>query len=398
MKICNKILTHSFLSRRGRRTKKELWAKVFQMKEYVHRKKREIKTLLRYIELQEQFEVKLDKCITSGPDDTRTTNPWEWSNNSTLTQPLLLRRGVRNKKKSMSLSYKDKGKQFSAKNIKKLSKRDRVELESKIQRVKAGTKREKLKMRTLTKYITLVQQLESKLDDCVHNRPKPKPSTGKPKRTTHIFDYTWAYREFTYDDFECGHNFPETDQTDTTYKPSDDDTKDIAAKIENGKVQAYRIKLKMKEILEYKVRMERFERKLDMCIERERTDITSAPWWPTKDQPDTEGPSEEDTATSRRTKRPRKPSTPPYYLLGAEYYEGLLSAERNNLTGLSTVARCYPGICDRRAGPGGCGCVCSAECCRGSCDESSTIDGRGGKFSLTIWDKDRSLEALVSPE
>lgn len=49
------------------------------------------------------------------------------------------------------------------------------------------------------------------------------------------------------------------------------------------------------------------------------------------------------------------------------------------------------------AGAGACGCAASAERWRGSWDESSTMDGRGGRFSLTMCERDSSLDAFVSP-
>ncbi|CAH2089288.1 unnamed protein product [Euphydryas editha] len=51
----------------------------------------------------------------------------------------------------------------------------------------------------------------------------------------------------------------------------------------------------------------------------------------------------------------------------------------------------------RGAGGAGAGGGCSAERWRGSCDESSTMDGLGGRFSLTMCESDNSLEAFVSP-
>lgn len=93
-------------------------------------------------------------------------------------------------------------------------------------------------------------------------------------------------------------------------------------KLENLKVQSFRIKLKMNELLEYKTHVERFEGKLDMCIETE-VYVTSAPWWPTNRKT-----SEEDTEAPRRTRNPIRESTPPYYrLIGTEYYQSVHSDE-----------------------------------------------------------------------
>ena len=54
-------------------------------------------------------------------------------------------------------------------------------------------------------------------------------------------------------------------------------------------------------------------------------------------------------------------------------------------------------VSGREGGAGAAGGARSAERWRGSCDESSTMEGRGGRFSLTMCDSDSSLDALVSP-